>query len=78
VNGLPEMMTAVEVGDLFRVEPKTVGRWAKAGKLRSVRTPGEKTGHGHLRFYRAQVRALAAGKPLTEAELDALVRGETW
>lgn len=47
-----DLMTPAEVADLFRVDPKTVTRWAKAGRIRSVTTPG-----GHRRFYRADVHA---------------------
>ena len=36
--------------------PKTVTRWAKAGKLTSIRTLG-----GHRRYKESEVRALAAG-----------------
>jgi excisionase family DNA binding protein len=72
---LPDLMTAPEVGEVLRVDPKTVARWAKAARIRFVRLPGEGR-HGHLRFYRAEVEALAAGKPLTEAQLDAMQRGE--
>lgn len=39
------LMTPAEVAALFRVDPKTVSRWAEAGKLPSVRTLG-----GHRRF----------------------------
>ena len=42
-----------EVASLFRVDPKTVTRWAKAGKLNSIRTLG-----GHRRYREAEVRAL--------------------
>lgn len=38
---------------MFRVDPKTVTRWAKDGKLTSVRTLG-----GHRRYPEAEVRAL--------------------
>lgn len=41
---------------MFRVDPKTVTRWAKAGKLRSVRTLG-----GHRRFYANEVLAVLDG-----------------
>lgn len=50
------LLTPAEVGAMFRVDPKTVTRWAKAGKLTSVRTVG-----GHRRFREAEVRALLAG-----------------
>jgi excisionase family DNA binding protein len=43
---------------MFRVDPKTVTRWAKSGKLTSIRTLG-----GHRRYREAEVRALLAGIP---------------
>lgn len=48
----PLLMPA-EVAALFRVDPKTVTRWAQAGKINSIRTLG-----GHRRFRRAEVIAL--------------------
>jgi excisionase family DNA binding protein len=51
-----ELMTPGEVAMLFRVDPKTVARWAAAGRLDSVRTPG-----GHRRFRKSEVRALLRG-----------------
>lgn len=74
-RAFPELMTPAEVGTAFGVDPKTVTRWAKTGRIRSIRTPGV-TGYGHHRFFRAEVDALIAGKPLTSEQLDALVRGE--
>jgi len=50
------LLTPAEVAEMFRVDPKTVTRWARAGKLTSIRTPGN-----HRRFYEAEVRALLAG-----------------
>jgi excisionase family DNA binding protein len=46
-------MRAHEVAALFHVVPKTVTRWAHAGKLGFVRTPG-----GHRRYRETEVRAL--------------------
>jgi excisionase family DNA binding protein len=43
---------------MFRVDPKTVTRWAKSGKLTSIRTLG-----GHRRYREAEVRSLLAGIP---------------
>lgn len=34
------LLTPAEVAALFRVDPKTVTRWAKAGKLTAIRTLG--------------------------------------
>jgi excisionase family DNA binding protein len=45
------LMTAREVADVFRVDTKTVTRWARSGKLDSIRTLG-----GHRRFDRTEVR----------------------
>jgi excisionase family DNA binding protein len=57
---LPEkLLTATEVADLFRVDSKTVGRWAKAGKIDFVRTLG-----GHYRFKESVCLRLLRG--LTE------------
>jgi excisionase family DNA binding protein len=51
----PELLTPAEVARLFRVNAKTVSRWARAGKLTSIRTIG-----GHRRFRRNEVEALVA------------------
>ena len=45
-----------EVAALFRVDAKTVTRWAKAGKLTAVRTLG-----GHRRYSEEQVLTLLNG-----------------
>lgn len=50
------LLTPGEVAALFRVTPKTVTRWAEAGKLPVVRTLG-----GHRRFPAAEVLAVRAG-----------------
>lgn len=47
------LLTPAEVAALFRVDPKTVTRWARAGKLNSLRTLG-----GHRRYRESEVRAL--------------------
>jgi excisionase family DNA binding protein len=52
------LLTPAEVAALFRVDPKTVTRWAKAGKLTSIRTLG-----GHRRYREVEVRELLAGIP---------------
>lgn len=52
--GEPEsLLTPSEVAAMFRVDPKTVTRWAKAGKLNAIRTLG-----GHRRFRESEVREL--------------------
>ncbi len=50
---VPELLTPAEVSTMFRVDPKTVTRWAQRGKLDSIRTPG-----GTRRYYASQIRAL--------------------
>ena len=50
------LLTPSEVAALFRVDPKTVTRWAKAGKLSSIRTLG-----GHRRYRESEVRELLTG-----------------
>lgn len=55
------LLTPGEVASLFRVDPKTVTRWAAAGRIGSIRTPG-----GHRRFREAEVNELLA-KLTTEA-----------
>lgn len=47
-----ELLTPSEVAEMFRVDTKTVSRWANSGKLPSIRTLG-----GHRRFRRADVLA---------------------
>ncbi len=54
------LMTPREVARAFNVDPKTVTRWAKAGKLWSALTPG-----GHRRFSEAEVRARLTGGRVT-------------
>ncbi|GAA3246614.1 MULTISPECIES: BldC family transcriptional regulator [Pseudonocardia] len=49
------LLTPGEVAGLFRVDPKTVTRWASAGRIGSIRTPG-----GHRRFRESEVRGLLA------------------
>jgi excisionase family DNA binding protein len=52
------LLTPSEVASMFRVDPKTVTRWAKAGKLSAIRTLG-----GHRRYSEAEVRGLLSGVP---------------
>ena len=54
------LLTPSEVAALFRVDPKTVTRWAKAGKLTSIRTLG-----GHRRYRESEVKNLLANNPTT-------------
>ena len=45
------LLTPAEVAALFRVNPKTVTRWARAGKISAIRTLG-----GHRRFKASEIR----------------------
>lgn len=46
---------------MFRVDPKTVTRWAKAGKISSIRTLG-----GHRRFRESEIKGLLDGEHVAE------------
>jgi excisionase family DNA binding protein len=50
------LLTPGEVAILMRVDPKTVTRWANAGRIESIRTPG-----GHRRIPSSAVDALLRG-----------------
>jgi len=63
-----QLLTPSEVAALFRVDPKTVTRWAKAGKLTSIRTLG-----GHRRYRAVEVYALLeANSPTRRSDIDPL------
>lgn len=47
------LLTPAEVAAMFKVDPKTVTRWAKLGKLSSIRTLG-----GHRRYKQTEVLGL--------------------
>lgn len=49
------LMTPGEVATLFRVDPKTVTRWAASDRITSIKTPG-----GHRRFRESEIRRLLA------------------
>jgi excisionase family DNA binding protein len=55
------LLTPRQAALIFRVDPKTVTRWAAAGRIGSIRTPG-----GHRRYRETEVTALLA--TLTEAQ----------
>jgi len=52
------LLTPAEVAKLFRVDPKTVTRWAKAGKITAIRTLG-----GHRRYRQSEIQALIKTTP---------------
>lgn len=51
LNQPDALLTPAEVAALFRVNPKTVTRWARAGKITAIRTLG-----GHRRFRATEIR----------------------
>ena len=53
MNGSEILLTPSEVAAIFRVDPKTVTRWAKSGKLTAIRTLG-----GHRRYRQSEVQML--------------------
>lgn len=50
---VPVLLTPAQVAKAFGVNVATVTRWAKAGKIGSIRTPGN-----HRRYRRAEVDRL--------------------
>lgn len=53
MNEDSDLMTPGEVARAFRVDPKTVTRWAVEGRLDCIKTPG-----GQRRFFRIQVNQM--------------------
>jgi excisionase family DNA binding protein len=53
VQNPERLLTPGEVALMFRVDPKTVTRWASAGRIGSIRTPG-----GHRRFRESEIHDL--------------------
>ncbi len=47
------LLTPGEVAKIFRVNPKTITRWAAAGKIKSLTLPS-----GHRRFSRSAIMAM--------------------
>jgi excisionase family DNA binding protein len=54
------LLTPAEVAEMFRVNPKTVTRWARTGRLQAIKTIG-----GHRRYRLSEVRKAveAANEP---------------
>lgn len=55
------LLTPAEVARLFRVDPKTVTRWARAGRIPCIKTLG-----GHRRFRRSDVERALVESGVTE------------
>lgn len=60
-RGATEMLTPQEVAALFGVTPKTIARWAAAGKIGSIKTAG-----GHRRYWRAEIDVLVRAAQISE------------
>ena len=52
------LLTPGEIARMFRVDPKTVTRWAQNGLLTPIRTLG-----GHRRYQASDVNALLSDAP---------------
>ena len=55
--GADQLLTPAEVAAMFRVDPKTVTRWARSGKVSSIKTLG-----GHRRYLESEILSLMAEK----------------
>jgi excisionase family DNA binding protein len=62
IENTERLLTPRQVAVLFRVDPKTVTRWASSGRVGSIRTPG-----GHRRFRESEIRALLAERTVPAA-----------
>ena len=75
MQGQPEndaLLTPSEVAAMFRVNPKTVTRWARAGKISAIRTLG-----GHRRFRASEIRRFLEQVEEHEARSEPQRRSES-
>ena len=63
------LLTPSEVAAMFRVNPKTVTRWARAGKISAIRTLG-----GHRRFRASEIRHFLEQRRRSRPHLSDRVR----
>lgn len=52
------LLTAAEVAAEVRMDPETIRRWVREGKLTAITLPG-----GHKRFRREDIEAVLRGEP---------------
>lgn len=52
-NEAEPLLKPSEVAALFRVDPKTVTRWAREGRLAAIRTAG-----GHRRYRESDIKKM--------------------
>lgn len=58
-----QLYTPGEVAGMFRVDPKTVVRWIKAGKFQNAY---ERTGGGHHRIYGHGIKKMISTPKVVE------------
>lgn len=66
MTSLPALLTAVEVAEEFRLDPETIRRWARDGRIEWIKLPG-----GQYRFRRSDIEAIT-GQTVAPAETSAL------
>jgi excisionase family DNA binding protein len=55
--GAEPLLSPAEVAEMFRVDAKTVARWARSGRITSIRTLG-----GHRRYREAEILEIIEGR----------------
>lgn len=71
-DGAEPMLSPREVARLFSVDPKTVIRWVKAGRMLAVKTP-----MGHHRFKVSEVKRLLTEWQVENYDPEILLEHET-
>jgi len=66
IENTERLLTPHQVAVMFRVDPKTVTRWASSGRIGFIRTPG-----GHRRFRETEIRALLTERAVPAASSTA-------
>lgn len=56
MTSLPTLLTASEVAQEFRLDPETIRRWAREGRIHRIKLPG-----GLYRFRREEIEAMLVG-----------------
>jgi excisionase family DNA binding protein len=56
------LLTAKEVAQRMRVNPRTVAKWARTGKITAVRTFG-----GHYRFKTSEINKIMSNEAIVTA-----------
>lgn len=62
-----KLLKPIEVAEIFQVDPRTVTRWAREGRLSTIRTPG-----GHRRYLEREVKAMIAVTMVTRDDTAAV------